>query len=140
MKTVFVFGTFDGLHPGHDAFLAQAKACGDELVVSVAQDEIVEKLKHRAPDKTLTERLTALEEHPLVARAVPGDSKIGTYQCFQAVKPDIVAFGYDQDELAKDFHRFQQTTGDETPTVVLKPYQAEIYKTSLLRTKKYDRP
>lgn len=135
MTKVLIFGTFDGLHPGHDAFLSQARELGDELIVSVAQDAIVEMLKHRAPDRQLTERLADLQRHKLVTLAVAGDSKLGTYQGFQVIKPDIVAFGYDQQALAADFQRFQQATHDDTPTVVLKPYQPETFKSSLLRAK-----
>lgn len=35
---VMVFGVFDGLHPGHRAFLRQARKKGDKLIVVVARD------------------------------------------------------------------------------------------------------
>jgi FAD synthetase len=133
MTKVLVFGTFDGLHPGHQAFLSEAREHADELVVAVAQDAIVEQLKNRAPDRKLGERLAALQELDDVHEAVAGDSELGSYLCFKRIQPDIVAFGYDQTELAADFKRFQQATGDETPTIVLKPYHPETYKSSLLR-------
>lgn len=135
MKTVFVFGTFDGVHPGHGAFLAEARALGDALTVSVAQDQIVQRLKHHLPLKSLSERMAQVLMSEHVTKAIPGDLEIGAYHGFKLEKPELVAFGYDQIELAKDFKRFQQITGDETPTVVLKPYRAEIYKSSLLNTK-----
>ena len=135
MTKVLVFGTFDGLHPGHEAFLKQAHEYADDVIVSVAQDAIVELLKHRAPQRKLSERLAVLAKFVEVTEAVAGDSELGTYECFKKVRPDIVAFGYDQGELAKDFRRFQQATGDETPTVVLKPYHPDTYKSSLLRDK-----
>lgn len=133
MKSVFVFGTFDGLHPGHQSFLSEARALGDSLTVSVAQDEIVERLKHRSPLQPLAERLRRIEQHPGVTKAIPGDREIGTYQGFMAEKPSIVAFGYDQTELLKDFIRFQRIIGDETEVVVLKPFHPETFKSSLLR-------
>lgn len=133
MTKVLVFGTFDGLHPGHAEFLSQARELGDELIVAVAQDAVVERLKHRLPDRTLRQRLEALARLPQVSRAIAGDTSLGGYECFKQVLPDVVAFGYDQNELAADFQRFQQETGDETPTVVLKPYHPETFKSSLLR-------
>ena len=44
MKSVLVFGAFDGLHPGHLDFFLQAKKFGDHLIVSVGTDKNVEKI------------------------------------------------------------------------------------------------
>ena len=49
-KRVLCCGTFDYLHPGHESFLNQASRLGEELVVVVARDENVERLKDRKPD------------------------------------------------------------------------------------------
>jgi FAD synthetase len=133
MTKVLVFGTFDGLHPGHQAFLSQAAGLGDELVVSVAQDEVVKRLKGRSPQLPLNDRIGALRVVPGVRDVVAGDLELGEYAGYRQIGPDIVAFGYDQAELAADFKRFQQATGDETPVIVLKPYHPETYKSSLLR-------
>ncbi|MEK7183309.1 MAG: adenylyltransferase/cytidyltransferase family protein [Patescibacteria group bacterium] len=133
MTKVFVFGTFDGLHPGHEAFLSQARTHGDEVVVCVAQDSVVELLKKHSPQYLLQARIKALKDLPEVSDAIAGDLELGSYAGFRVARPDIVAFGYDQAELEADFKRFQQATGDETPTIVLKPYQPDTYKSSLLR-------
>ncbi|MGD1075360.1 MAG: adenylyltransferase/cytidyltransferase family protein, partial [Thermodesulfovibrionales bacterium] len=42
-------GTFDHLHPGHLNFLEQASALGNELIVIVARDETVKRIKGIAP-------------------------------------------------------------------------------------------
>jgi glycerol-3-phosphate cytidylyltransferase-like family protein len=78
-------------------------------------------------------RVQALAAVEGVSQVVAGDIELGTYSGFQSLKPDLVAFGYDQSELAKDFKRFQQAIGDDTPTVVLKPFKPEEFKSSLLR-------
>ncbi len=132
MMRVVAFGTFDGLHPGHEAFLKQARELGDELIVCVARDAVVEKLKGRPPKYDLNERLAELQKLPAVSQAVKGDKHLGSYAIFAQLRPDAVAFGYDQEGLMADFKRFQQETGDETPVHVLKPYRAEEYKSSLL--------
>jgi len=49
-KRVLCCGTFDYLHPGHESFLKQAAKLADELVVVVARDENVKRLKGRSPD------------------------------------------------------------------------------------------
>ena len=45
MKKVMVFGTFDGLHEGHLDFFRQAREYGDYLIVAVARDVNVKKIK-----------------------------------------------------------------------------------------------
>ena len=44
-----VFGSFDLVHKGHVNFLKQAKKLGDELIVVVARDDNIEKVKKRKP-------------------------------------------------------------------------------------------
>lgn len=128
-----VFGTFDGLHEGHRAFLRQARELGSELIVCLAADHIVAYLKGRSPEHMFELREAALRTVEHVTDVHPGDPELGVYTCVQVIKPAMVAFGYDQQTLAEDFRRWQQERGDETPTVVLQPYRPEVYKTSLLR-------
>ena len=45
MKTIFVNGTFDLLHPGHVSLLNWAKSLGDYLVVGIDTDERVKEKK-----------------------------------------------------------------------------------------------
>jgi rfaE bifunctional protein nucleotidyltransferase chain/domain len=44
-KVVFTNGCFDIIHPGHVAYLEDAAACGDILVVGLNSDESVKRLK-----------------------------------------------------------------------------------------------
>src|SRR3989344_704510 len=98
-KTVLVFGTFDGLHDGHRFFLREAQRLGNRLIASVATDEVIERVKQRAPTYHLEERLQALEASGLVHLAVAGDKELGNWGAVKAWKPDIVAIGYDQTKL-----------------------------------------
>jgi FAD synthetase len=100
-KTVLVFGTFDGLHDGHRFFLREAKRLGIRLVVSVATDEVVEKLKKRHSAHGLAERMAALLGSGLVDEAVAGDTELGSFTALRNYRPDIIALGYDQSNLAK---------------------------------------
>lgn len=48
MKTiVYTFGVFDMLHIGHLAILEEAKTLGDELVVGIFRDSVVEGFKRK---------------------------------------------------------------------------------------------
>ena len=46
MIKVMATGTFDLLHMGHIYFLKEAKKLGDKLIVIVARDSTVRKMKH----------------------------------------------------------------------------------------------
>jgi D-beta-D-heptose 7-phosphate kinase/D-beta-D-heptose 1-phosphate adenosyltransferase len=45
MKTIFVNGTFDILHPGHVQLLHYARSLGDSLLVAIDGDQRVRELK-----------------------------------------------------------------------------------------------
>ena len=45
MKTIFVNGTFDILHPGHVQLLNYARSLGDSLLVAIDSDQRVKELK-----------------------------------------------------------------------------------------------
>lgn len=47
MKTIFVNGTFDILHPGHVQLLNYARSLGDSLLVAIDGDQRVRELKGR---------------------------------------------------------------------------------------------
>ncbi len=61
-KVVFTNGCFDILHPGHVAYMKQAKALGDRLVVAVNTDASVKRLKgEKRPINSLEHRMAVLE-------------------------------------------------------------------------------
>ena len=104
-KTVLVFGTFDGLHMGHEFFLNEAGKLGDELVVAVARDSHVRELKNKNPVHGEQERLQAVAKHPGVARAMLCDETLGSYDILEQVHPTLVAVGHDQQALRSDVEK-----------------------------------
>jgi len=133
MKKILVFGTFDGLHDGHRAFLRQAREHGDYLIVAVAQDTVVEQLKKHPPRRKIQERIGALTDEALADRVVAGDAEIGTYEVVKRYQPDVVALGYDQTALKKDIEQHLSDFGWYVETVTLRPHEPEIHHTSLLK-------
>ncbi|OGL95166.1 hypothetical protein A2348_02485 [Candidatus Uhrbacteria bacterium RIFOXYB12_FULL_58_10] len=111
MTTVLAFGTFDAFHHGHEFFLASANKLGDRLVVGVARDAHILALKGRLPVQNERERLASLRDHPMVAKAVLCDERLGTYEILNVVQPDIIAIGHDQDALRMDLKRWLTETG-----------------------------
>ena len=62
MRTVLVTGCFDLFHYGHLKFLEAAAACGDRLVVGVAEDDTVRRVKGKnRPIYPLEHRIALLE-------------------------------------------------------------------------------
>lgn len=98
-KRVLVFGTFDGLHPGHVFFLRKAKSKGDELVVGVARDRHVEALKDKRPVNIEEKRLKAVADQTLVHEAFLCDLDLGSFNIMKEVVPDLIVLGYDQADL-----------------------------------------
>jgi len=128
-----VFGVFDYLHPGHRAFLEQAKKYGKKLTVVVARDSSVRKLKKKMPHQTERQRCAALHKIRGVTRVVLGDKELSSYGVVKKYKPEIICLGYDQKWLARDL-RTQMRLGKipRIRIVRLRAYRSKKYHTSLL--------
>jgi FAD synthetase len=94
MVKVMATGTFDLLHQGHIYYLKEAKKLGDTLVVVVATDSTVRKLKHE-PINTEEIRLNLIKELRIVDEAYLGHEN-DMYKIVKEIKPDIIALGFDQ--------------------------------------------
>ncbi|RLF53520.1 MAG: FAD synthase [Thermoplasmata archaeon] len=94
MVKVMATGTFDILHPGHIYFLKEAKKLGDQLVVVVATDATVRKLKHE-PVNPEHVRLSLIKELKTVDEAYLGYED-DMYRIVEEIKPDVIALGFDQ--------------------------------------------
>lgn len=127
-RRVLSCGTFDHLHPGHDAFLRQARELGEELFVVVARDANVERLKGRAPDQDESTRLAAVAAHAAVDDARLGYPGADFLRVVADIAPHVIALGYDQKAppgLAEAF--------PDCRIVTLDAFEPERYKSSLLR-------
>lgn len=94
MVKIMATGTFDLLHMGHIYYLKEAKKLGDKLVVVVARDSTVRKLKHE-PVTPEEMRIGIVRELKMVDEAVLGYED-DMYAVVKEIKPDIIALGYDQ--------------------------------------------
>lgn len=131
-----VFGTFDGIHPGHEDFFRQARALADDahLIVSVARDAAAARAKGAPPRRHERMRLAAVAAHPLADKAVLGDED-GYIAHILEEKPDTIALGYDQHgEYVDNLERDLAAAGLRTKVVRLKPFRPELYKSSKLNT------
>jgi FAD synthetase len=99
MKKVLASGVFDLLHYGHIRFLEEAKNAGGPdavLVVIVARDETVKKLKGTDPVIPEDQRRAVVEALRVVDEALLGFVDLDLDRVIQQIKPDIVAVGHDQ--------------------------------------------
>lgn len=132
MIRVLCFGTFDGLHAGHDAFLRQAAELGDEVFVVLARDVTVVHVKGQLPAINENDRLKALQSHPVVFQARLGHLE-DKYQVIDEIRPQIIVLGYDQEAFTSRLEAELTHRGHLAHIRRAKPYQADWYKTSKLR-------
>lgn len=135
MKTVMIFGTFDLLHPGHHFVIKNAMNHGDRLVVIIARDQNVERIKKKTPKWTEQRRADAIRqayaEDPV--HVVLGDLE-DFYVPVIAHKPDVLAFGYDQRVDEQKVLKRLAEEGIRPQTLRLDSYYPEKYKSSLINT------
>ena len=131
-----VFGTFDVLHKGHLNFLKQARklAKNPYLIVSVARDVIVKKVKGQKSMRNERERLTVVKRSKLVDKALLGGLKNHLPHILKQ-KPQIIALGYDQKAYVKGLKQNLLTKGLDVKVVRLKSFYPKIYKSSLAKQK-----
>ena len=119
-KRVLVFGTFDGLHPGHLFFLRQAKTRGDILIVGVARDRHVRDLKDKHASNLERARKEAVEALRFVDEAHLCDEELGTFELVRTVQPDVIVLGYDQRELEESLIAWMQVNEVYIPITRIK--------------------
>ena len=123
MKKVMVFGTFDVLHKGHLNFFEQARKYGDYLIVVVARDKTVKKIKGNPPRNNEKQRLMRIKKY--ANKSVLGYIR-DKYKVIKNFKPDIICLGYDQKASLKELRKFKITIKR------LKSYKPNKYKSSKL--------
>lgn len=129
-KKIMVFGTFDVLHPGHLNFLEQAKGLGNYLIVVIARDETVKKIKGCFPYLDEMARKEIIGGLKIVNKAVCGDKK-DHLKVIVEYKPDAICLGYDQ-ETPKNFQEELKGRGATVKIIRLKAYKSKKYKSSIL--------
>ncbi len=94
-KVVFTNGCFDILHPGHVAYMKQAKALGDRLIVAVNTDESVKRLKgEKRPINNLAHRMAVLEGVGAIDWVTWFDEDTPK-EIIEALSPDVLVKGGD---------------------------------------------
>ncbi len=129
-KLVLVGGTFDLIHPGHIFFLDNAKKFGDVLIVIVARDTTVRKLK-RAPIIPENQRRDVVSALKPVDLAILGKEKEDFTEIVKEIKPDIIVLGPNQIHDISELKEKLQKSGLKTEVVKLEKFK----KNTLCSTK-----
>ena len=116
-------GTFDLLHMGHIYYLKEAKKLGDRLVVVVATDATVRKLKHE-PITPQDIRLNLIRELKIVDEAYLGHED-DMYSIVQEIKPNIIAIGFNQIHDDATIKKELKKRNLDVEVVRLSQYQGE---------------
>lgn len=135
LKTrIMIFGTFDGLHKGHLNLFKQARALAERpfLVVSVARDKNVFRIKGEYPAKKEKARLILLKQNKFVDKAVLGGKSYSLTHILKE-KPDIIALGYDQKAYVQNLKQDLKSRGIMVKITRLKPFKEKVYKNHLLK-------
>lgn len=131
---ILCFGTFDFLHQGHVYFLEQSKKNGKNLIVIVARDKTVKKLKGKFPRENERTRLKKIKALNFVNKACLGSLK-NPFAVLKKDKPDLICLGYDQKFYAQDLPQKIKELGLKTKIKRIGAYKSEKYKSSKLRSK-----
>ncbi len=144
---IMVFGTFDGLHKGHLDFFKQARALNtlvrgqarsfmknSFLVVSIARDKNVFKIKGEYPRLSEKVRMNLVKKSKLVDQVVLSGIK-NHIPHIAKIHPDMIALGYDQKAYVKNLKKDLKNKGILVKIVRMKPYKEKLYKNHLLKNK-----
>ncbi len=136
-KNVLIFGVFDGIHEGHRYFISEAKKHGDRLVAVVARDILTKEFKGKTPVNSEVSRINSLLEVPEIDLVLLGDPNRSSYNVLKEVNPDVVCFGYDQEELHQDIEStIKKGILPQMKLVLIKPLNPERCHSSILNEKK----
>lgn len=131
-KVVMAFGTFDFLHAGHENYLRQAKALGDELMVVISRDRTVQTIKGETPVHPERKRAKAVRLLGIANRVVLGYHG-DKHKVLRKYRPNIIALGYDQFVFTQKLKKSLIDLKLDARIVRLDAHFPQVYKSSLIR-------
>lgn len=131
---IMVFGTFDVLHKGHMHFFKQARTLAKNpfLIVSIARDRNVARIKNRKPLRTEIQRKKDVEATALADKVILGAQRKYLAHIVKE-RPAIIALGYDQSAYTENLRDNLLKKGLDAKIVVLKPHKPHLYKSSIVK-------
>jgi len=137
IRVVLTGGVFDVIHPGHIHTLTQARSLGDILVVSVARDSTVRKLRGKPALFNEHQRAELLRSLKLVDHVYLGSEK-NIYDTVRHVKPDIIALGYDQKHRVEEVEAESRKLGVDVTVIRLTSTMPDIKSSKIKADDRFD--
>ena len=133
IKVVFTGGVYDIIHPGHIHTLQSSKQEGDLLIVSIARDSRVIKIKGRKPINNEKRRVILVSAIKYVDFTLLG-SKGDIFGVVKKIKPNVITIGYDQ---THEINELKKRVKMNNLNIKIKKLDSPIphVKSSNLRTK-----
>ncbi len=128
---VFTSGSFDLFHVGHLNILQKSAALGDELIVGVSTDELIEEYKGMKPIIPFEQRIRIVESIGCVTKAVK-QVKLTEIAQLKREDIDIVTIGDDWEN--KYLEGLEWMKSQPGKKVVYFPYTPGISTTTIKRT------
>lgn len=130
---VMCFGTFDILHPWHEYFLKTSKQFWQYLIVVLARDKNILKIKWKLPYNNEILRLHNLNQIWIADKVVLW-SKTDPYKVILDHKPNILCFGYDQYSFNNDnLLNFIKNNQLSIEFNIINSYYPDKYKSSIIK-------
>lgn len=132
-KIVLASGVFDLLHLGHVRFLEEAKKAGGrdaELVVIIARDSTVVKRKGAKPTVPEDQRCALVASLRVVDCAMLGYEDFDVKEVIDKIKPDVIAFGYDQNGMRDTIRKYMKEKELKLKIVRIGKFGKEILASS----------
>lgn len=123
MKTVLTFGTFDLAHPGHIAYLTEAKSYGDHLITVISRDKNLQKKVVHSE----TQRLKQIQKLNIADKVVLG-SLTNKLDVIQKYNPDIICLGYDQIANISELKKIT-----DAQIIRCKSFKPHVFKSKILK-------
>lgn len=128
MRRVFTSGSFDLFHVGHLNILEKSAALGDELIVGVSTDELIEHYKGMKPIIPFEQRVRIVESIKCVTKVVK-QTKLTEIAQLQRENIDVVTIGDDwKGKYLEGLEWMKQQPGKE---VVYFPYTPGVSTTKI---------
>jgi FAD synthetase len=138
-RVILASGVFDLLQLGHVKFLEEAKKAGGknaELIVIIARDSTVQKIKGRKPVMPESQRRALVESLKVVDEAVLGFENFDIGEVVDRIKPDVIALGYDQTGMEKQVCKYINKHGLSIEIVQVGKFEEdELDSSSKIRQK-----
>jgi cytidyltransferase-like protein len=129
---ILIFGTFDGFHDGHRAYIEEASKLASQVTAVVTPDKVIQELKQYIPRHDLATRIEFIEKEYPSIKVIVGDTEINTWRILEDVAPDAILLGYDQDTLQESLQNARYIQTHHIPIIRAQAHKPHTHHNTLL--------